>query len=137
MHEPDRPADILVVEDEPDIRHCLDRLLKREGHAVATSENAEQALKYLSGHPLPRVILLDLVMPDMDGWQFLHERRRHPGLRSVPVVVFSAALGSRGPDPLDIGATEVLRKPYAMAEVLDATRRYCPAPAATAQAAHH
>jgi CheY-like chemotaxis protein len=116
---------VLLVEDDPDVRHVLSGLLHRNGYEVATAGDGRQALEYLSRHEPPRLILLDLVMPEMDGWTFLHARRQRPELLDVPVVVFSAVADCDGPDPRELGAAEVLRKPVGLAEVLDALRRYC------------
>jgi CheY-like chemotaxis protein len=120
------PADVLLVEDDPDLRHCLARLLERQGYAIATAGDGWQALEYVRHNGAPRLFLLDLVMPEMDGWEFLHARRHRPELRGVPVVVLSAVAEFRGPDPLRLGASEVLRKPFDQADVLGAARRYCP-----------
>jgi CheY-like chemotaxis protein len=125
MSEADGPADILVIEDEPVARRILTGLLEQEGYALAVAEQGGQALAYLRSHPLPRLILLDLVMPYVDGWAFLRERQRLPGLSRVPVVVFSAVGGFEGADPLELGAYGVLLKPFEVVKVLDVARRYC------------
>jgi CheY-like chemotaxis protein len=127
MSATNRPAEILVVDDEPIIRDYLAQTLTRRGHAVATAADGVEALEYLDHHPLPRLILLDLAMPEMDGWDFLHLRRQHPDLRGVPVVVFSAMLGVRGSDPRGLGAADVLGKPIDFQRVFEAADRYCPA----------
>jgi CheY-like chemotaxis protein len=125
MTEPAGPANVLLVEDDPDIRHCLTRLLERQGYQVAAAVDGWQALEYLRRHEPPGLVLLDLVMPEMDGWEFLHARRHRRDLWDVPVVVFSAVADCKGPDPRALGAAEVLRKPVGLAEVLGAVRRYC------------
>jgi CheY-like chemotaxis protein len=116
---------VLLVEDDPDIRHVLASLLGRSGYEVAGAGDGRQALEYLGRHEAPRLILLDLMMPVMDGWAFLQARRARPALLDVPVVVFSAVDDGTGPDPRELGAAEVLRKPVGLADVLDAARRYC------------
>jgi CheY-like chemotaxis protein len=121
------PADVLVVEDDPDLCHCLARLLERQGYAVATASHGWEALEYLRGHEPPGLVLLDLMMPEMDGWEFLHARRHRRDLWDVPVVVFSAVADFKGPDPRALGAAEVLTKPVGLADALAAVRRYCPA----------
>jgi CheY-like chemotaxis protein len=125
MSETAGPADILVVEDEPVSRTLLTGLLEREGYTLAVAEQGGQALTYLRSHPRPRLILLDLVMPYVDGWAFLRERQRLPALSAVPVVVFSSVGGLEGPDPLRLGAAEILLKPFDVVKVLDVARRYC------------
>jgi CheY-like chemotaxis protein len=119
------PPDILVIDDEPDARHLLTRLLERQGHSVATAAHGWHALEYLRSHGLPRLILLEMAMPEMDGWEFLHQRRHRPDLRAVPVVIFSAVADLQGCDPRGLGAAEVLHKPFEMPRVLDVARRYC------------
>ena len=120
-----RLADILLVDDDADTRHGLALLLRGQGYRVATAADGWQALEHMRRHGPPGLVLLDLAMPEMDGWEFLHQRRHSPDLRTVPVVVFSAVADCDGPDPRELGAAEVLRKPVGLAEVLDALRRYC------------
>jgi signal transduction histidine kinase len=84
-----RPA-VLVVEDDRDIRSSLADLLGAEGYEVATAENGAAALVQLRTGELPDVVLLDLMMPVMDGWQFRIEQRRDPVLARVPVIALSA-----------------------------------------------
>jgi CheY-like chemotaxis protein len=96
---------------------------------LTTAETAEAAdgraaLAYLRCHPAPRLILLDLMMPVMDGWQFLAERHRDPGLAAVPVVVCTASSGIDAPGVWAMGAEDVLHKPADPDDVLDAVRRY-------------
>ncbi len=120
-----RAADVLLIDDDECARLCLARTLERDGHAVATAADGRQALDYLAAHAAPRLILLDLVMPTMDGWEFLRRLRREPHLRWVPVVTFSAFADPADPDPLALGAAAVFLKPFDLMKVLDAARRYC------------
>ena len=83
---------ILVVEDEPPIRELLIDILTDEGYPVATASNGMQALNFLrQSEELPKLILLDMMMPMMDGWTFRHEQMQDPKLSKVPVVILSAA----------------------------------------------
>ncbi len=116
-----------MVEDDPDIRHCLARLLGRDGFSVAAADG-RLALDYIRRHFPPRLVLLDLMMPEMDDWEFLYVRRHRRDLWDVPVVVFSAVADSKAPDPRSLGVAEVLRKPFTLAHVLEAVRRYCGRP---------
>src|SRR5215208_4497205 len=86
---------ILVVEDEAIIRAFLADGLTDAGYEVETAENGADALDRLEAYA-PDVVLLDLLMPVMDGWAFLRERQDDPRLSTVPVVVLSAA----GMEPL-------------------------------------
>lgn len=81
---------VLVVDDDLDTRDALGARLARAGYGVATAGDGAQALEYLKRAARPSLILLDLAMPVMDGWQFLAERERDPELRAIPVVVISA-----------------------------------------------
>jgi CheY-like chemotaxis protein len=81
---------IVVVDDDPDVREMLTYALTERGYQVVAIASGAEALGYLRSSPAPRLILLDLVMPDMDGWTFLAERNRDPALSKVPVIVLSA-----------------------------------------------
>jgi GAF domain-containing protein/CheY-like chemotaxis protein len=86
-HRRDRP--VLVVDDDAEVRQLLRRMLESEGYAVVEAENGRVALERLRGEP-PSLILLDLMMPEMDGFEFVAELRRHEGWRAIPVVVITA-----------------------------------------------
>ncbi len=102
---------ILVVEDDDDIRDSLKELLEEEGYDIDTAANGLQALARMQGPTLPHVILLDLMMPVMDGWQFQQELRQVPAYSEIPVIVISAGKVFREPlnakafipKPLDAG----------------------------------
>jgi CheY-like chemotaxis protein len=81
---------ILVVEDHFDLRDTLTELLQEEGYEVMSAGSGGEALDHLRSAPPPSVILLDLMMPGMDGWQFREEQRQDPRLAAIPVVVISA-----------------------------------------------
>jgi CheY-like chemotaxis protein len=81
---------ILVVEDDADIRHALMELLNEEGYQVDGAGNGLEALAALRGGPRPDLILLDLMMPIMDGWQFRSAQRKDPSLAAIPVVLLTA-----------------------------------------------
>jgi GAF domain-containing protein/DNA-binding response OmpR family regulator/anti-sigma regulatory factor (Ser/Thr protein kinase) len=86
-HRRDRP--VLVVDDDAEVRQLLRRMLESEGFAVVEAENGRVALERLRGEP-PSLILLDLMMPEMDGFEFVAELRRHESWRAIPVVVITA-----------------------------------------------
>lgn len=81
-------TDVLLVEDHDAIRDTLADLFQMDGLAVATARTGREALERLAGMT-PAVIVLDLMMPDMDGWEFL-ERRRGSAFQDVPVVVLTS-----------------------------------------------
>jgi CheY-like chemotaxis protein len=84
-----RPAHVLVVEDEPSSRDMLVRLLEKNGHEVSAAENGQVALERVA-HRRPDLVLLDLMMPEMDGFLFFEEFRKERANCSVPVVVVTA-----------------------------------------------
>ena len=81
---------ILLVEDDPATRDSTRRILERAGFAAAEAANGMEGLRWLDGHAPPALILLDLMMPEMDGFAFLEALQEHPTLRNVPVVVLTA-----------------------------------------------
>ena len=100
---------ILIVEDNAEIREAETRLLTSEGHSVITASNGRDALELLNSMR-PDVILLDLVMPEMDGFTFLAERRRRLVAVDVPVVCFSNAGDAALERAKGLGASECLSK---------------------------
>jgi signal transduction histidine kinase/DNA-binding response OmpR family regulator len=83
-------ATILVVEDDPPTRDVLCRLLQNMGYACHATVNGRSGLDWLVEHAAPSLILLDLMMPEMDGFEFLRELRRRPAFVGVPVIVVTA-----------------------------------------------
>jgi CheY-like chemotaxis protein len=83
--------DVLIVEDDPTVRSSLAGILQDEGYRVATAKNGEEALAYLRAHRAPRLILLDLMMPVMDGLTFRAQQLGDPAMARIPTVVLSAA----------------------------------------------
>src|SRR6476619_7846857 len=81
---------ILVVDDDSDIRDSLREVLEDEGYTVACVGNGREALEYLHRAPRPRVILRDLMMPVMDGWQFRREQKQDADIANIPLVVITA-----------------------------------------------
>ncbi|CAN5674710.1 hypothetical protein BH23ACI1_BH23ACI1_12260 [soil metagenome] len=116
------PPTVFVVEDDADTREMLCRFLELEGYRVESAANGQQALDRLNGGAAASVILLDLMMPVMDGWQFRREQVRNANLASIPVIVVSAA----GRDRIGrIDANAVLSKPVDLEELLERVAAYC------------
>ncbi len=117
----ERPT-IFIVEDDTDTREMLGRFLELEGYAVETAANGAQALQRLADGARANLILLDLMMPVMDGWQFREEQIRRAELAGIPVIVVSAA----GKDRIDkIDADAYLSKPVDLEELLQRVTQYC------------
>jgi CheY-like chemotaxis protein len=112
---------ILVVDDDPDIRESLREVLEDEGYAVTCVGNGREALDHLQKAPRPCVILLDLMMPVMDGWQFRHEQKKIPSIADVPLIVITAT----GKRPVLIDAEELVMKPLDLNRLFAAIDRYC------------
>jgi two-component system, chemotaxis family, chemotaxis protein CheY len=113
----DRPL-VLVIEDDWDIREAVQDVLVDAGFVCVCLNDGRRGLEYLlRGEQLPAVILLDLMMPRMDGWTFFETLRATPGLKDIPVVVFTAA-GPHGGYP----TTHVLHKPIHRRDLLAAVR---------------
>jgi CheY-like chemotaxis protein len=111
LHKGKPVATILLVDDDENATEALGELLNRKGYGVATALDGQQALDYLRAN-LPSLIVLDLSMPRMDGWQFLTHRARDERLSSIPVVIVSATETNR---PGNV--TAVLRKPLHMRDL--------------------
>jgi CheY-like chemotaxis protein len=112
------PAQILVIEDDDDLRVVVSDLLADLGYQVASAVNGRDALDYLRSHRPPSLIVLDLMMPVMDGVEFCRRRLRDPELRSIPIFLFT----SRGHSIANISAVRVLKKPLMVDEFIDAVR---------------
>jgi CheY-like chemotaxis protein len=113
---------VLVVDDDQDIRDALCELLEEEGYRAVAAANGQDALVYLKSREPPCVILLDLMMPIMDGWEFRRRQQHDPELASIPVVVITAAGDYRAST---IAAERVLPKPLQLDHVLEALQQYC------------
>jgi len=113
---------ILVVDDDPDVRSTLAEILAEEGYRVMEAASGREALAYLQTSAPPALILLDLMMPDMDGWQFREEQQADPRLAAIPVVVVSAFIDD-AEKVASLGAIQCLRKPVALDVLLETIER--------------
>ena len=116
---------VLIVEDDPDLREMMAQLLQLEGYKAEAVANGHDALRYLESGDRPEVILLDLMMPVMDGWEFRRRQVQDPAIATVPVVVLSALDHSR---TLGLGGTAFLKKPLDFDRLLELVRRFCSSP---------
>jgi CheY-like chemotaxis protein len=117
---------VLVVDDDLDVRRLLEACLTAEGLEVVTARDGRDALDRLT-RCHPSVILLDLMMPVMDGETFRRHQQRQPALKDIPVVCLSAqhdapAIARR------LGVRECLVKPFDLDHVIASVRRHCPPP---------
>lgn len=113
---------ILIVEDNTDLRMLYQEALEMEGHSTEVAANGFEALELLKKiKTLPKLILLDLMMPVMDGWEFLSRLRDLPEHSKIPVVICSAAKDKLPP------GTGVVRKPVDLDVLFETIRQYSPA----------
>lgn len=111
------PKSLLVVDDDPDILEALSEILEGEGFDVRRARNGQEALERLEERQA-HLVLLDLMMPVMDGWEFAQELRRRPHLPAVPIVVLSADRNV-ATKAAEIGARSFLAKPFELNDLLD------------------
>jgi two-component system, chemotaxis family, chemotaxis protein CheY len=116
---------VLVVDDDRDIRGMLETYLGLQGFDVLTAHNGCDALRQLDDIR-PAVILLDLMMPVMDGVEFCGRQQCEPRLRDIPVVCLSAQQDA-GPTAARLGVAGFLSKPFSLDAVIAAVRGLCPA----------
>src|SRR5262245_12142796 len=115
---------VLVVEDNESTREAFSLILGMQGYSVGTAADGQAALDWLRSHGRPCVIVLDLMMPVMDGYQFRAEQRRDSALADIPVLVCTAA-GERQVRPDQLQAAGYLNKPVDPPELVEAVRAQC------------
>src|ERR1041384_4010828 len=106
---------IMIVDDDEEIRATLAELLAQEGFEVIEASDGIDALDRLSKEALPNLILLDLMMPKMDGWGFQSEVQKDAALASIPIVVMTAA-GQKTSNTIPVKG--VLHKPFSLDAVV-------------------
>jgi two-component system chemotaxis response regulator CheY len=114
--------DILLAEDDQPLREAMTELLHDAGYSVEAVSNGRDALEWLQDSPTPpKLILLDLMMPIMDGWQFLEAQQKAASTAAIPVVVLSASGNFNGTHE----TLMFMRKPVAVMPLLELIARYC------------
>lgn len=116
-----RPAPVLVVEDEKGIRDTIQFALEFEGYEVFAAGNGQEALHALQRIPKPGLILLDLMMPVMDGWGFIEEVKKQEAFAAIPVVAVSAC----SDQAKSIRVREVISKPVDLDALCLTVRKWC------------
>jgi CheY-like chemotaxis protein len=110
---------LLVVDDDTDLREALEEVLRDAGYTVLGASNGREALEMLARtQPLPGLVLLDMMMPVLDGLGFAQELHGVPDWRDIPVVIFSASAGNARVAE-QVGARAYLRKPVEVEVLLD------------------
>jgi CheY-like chemotaxis protein len=114
--------EVLVVDDDFGTRDALTDLLQDRGYSVISAADGREALNYLRVASPPGIIILDLMMPVMDGWEFLEHQSRDPALLDIPIIVVTAT------PPRDLlQAKAVLHKPIHFESLLELIERFLPA----------
>jgi CheY-like chemotaxis protein len=122
----DATRDVLVVEDDDDVRESVTLLLEGDDVRVTGVANGREAMEYLGSKPAPCVIVLDLMMPHVTGWDLLRWLRRDPELAAIPVIIVSAAGPERVREAVRLHpAATYLQKPCDAGELLDAVAARC------------
>lgn len=116
-----RPLRVLAVEDDPSLRNFYGRFLADEGYDVRLASNGLEGLQELGWDP--DLILLDLVMPVLDGYEFLRRLRASPETTHIPVLVLSGAI-VKEQDRATLDAQAVLEKPFDFARLLTAVETF-------------
>lgn len=121
---------ILVVEDSPDLRDLIFELYRIEGYPVQTAQNGQDALDFLSkAEKLPCVILLDLMMPGMDGFKFREIQKQDPRLAKIPVLIMTADAHAKD-KAKKAEANGFLKKPVEAETLIKVAEKFCPKPPA-------
>lgn len=110
---------ILVVEDDIGALDALTDLLEASGYRVQRAQNGQEALLQAKGQP-PAMILLDLSMPVMDGWEFMRRQRLEPTIADIPVVVITALVSA-----VPVGAKGLVTKPVDVNRLMSLVQKYC------------
>src|SRR5437762_1463449 len=116
---------VLIVDDDRNVAEGLLEVLESEGYEVQTADNGRSALDRLRGGLRPCAILLDLMMPVMDGWDFRHAQMSDADLKEIPVVVISAAGFSADTVRAQFGGVGYLTKPFELGRFVSTVRSFC------------
>lgn len=116
-----RTVGVLIVDDDEDARDMLAHIIRRAGYSVVTACDGNEALDVLHA-TRPELIVLDVVMPGMDGPRFREEQRHHADWIRIPTIVMT---GAADEPVLDIAIEDTLRKPVHAADVLALVARHC------------
>ena|SRR5689334_10604549 len=111
---------VLLVDDHPDSLDVLRQLLELDGRQVITANDGQEALQCVKSNPIPCLIVLDLIMPRMNGWEFLQNKNVDPRIARIPTIVVSAT-----PSDLPAGATDQLTKPVDVDRLRALVSEYC------------
>jgi len=113
--------EVLVIDEDESVQRALGKILEPEGFTVISARSGKEGLR-LAREKHPRIIILDILMPDMDGWSVLKELKQHPGLASIPVVMLTMTDDKE--TGFALGASAFINKPIEQEQLLDAIRHH-------------
>lgn len=113
--------EVLVIDEDESVQRALGKILEPEGFTVISARSGKEGLR-LAREKHPRIIILDILMPDMDGWSVLKELKQHPGLASIPVVLLTMTDDKE--TGFALGASAFINKPIEQEQLLDAIRHH-------------
>lgn len=126
-----KPNPILLVEDDEAIRDTMKDYLESEGYPVITAKNGMDGLNLMRNGLRPSFVLVDLLMPIMDGWEFLFVKSHDQKFENIPVAVLTAAQMPQDKMKAALNKADIiLKKPIDLGELMRAVREYCGSPAA-------
>jgi len=119
---------VLVVDDDADAREAMKSVLELHGYTVVTAADGSEAIERLRHGLTPCLILLDLMMPGMDGFEFVNEKRQDPRISAIPVVIYSGHNDAKS-NAVRLGAEGYFQKPVEVQSLLNLVERYRARPA--------
>lgn len=120
---------VLVVDDDPDIREIIELALSSNGYRVVTANDGRACLRRLREPERPCIVLLDMMMPDMNGWEVCEAIAKDASLASIPVLILT---GNSQLRETHLGSVPILRKPIELKALLAAIAQHARPPAALA-----
>ena len=118
---------VLIVDDDPRLREYIRVNLEMEGYSVREAGNAEEGLRVLE-ESTPDLVLLDVMMPDVDGWEMLRRVQERHGVGAIPVIMFSGQVDEQAvADAASRGAQGFIGKPFTPQQLIDQTKQLLPA----------
>lgn len=124
-----RCQNILVADDNDDIREAIVEALENEGYQVSSARDGNEALKILKDLPVPTLILLDLMMPVMSGWEFLDAQKSDARFAAHQVVTISAVNPNQSiEDPTPLHTAGSIQKPFSLGKLWEKVAEFCGPP---------
>ncbi len=128
--EPARMPSVLIVDDSPSVRHTTMKIVKSAGWDAIAAKDGVEAIEMLESGDLPNIILTDVEMPRMDGYEFVSAIQNSEMLREIPIVFITSRISEKHRrSAAELGITEYVTKPFAEAELIETMERLCMEPA--------